>query len=407
MPSLSCLAWSIFAASLFSLTVADLCHAKDYPLTVTGGESTIVECPVSIELPKGIGANEHLSLKRPGQENGILIQRDGSDRAIFILDEPLGARESRDYVLGTFAGKVDEATFVECHQQDDVLRVTSHGREVFTYHIGISEPPVGVDKLFRRSGHIHPVKTPSGKVVTEEFPADHLHQHAIFSAWVKTEFEGRPVDFWNQHKGQGTVRHAKLISSESGTVFAEFTVALEHVDLSAPEGPKVALNETWNVRVYGTPSGHLFDLKSTQRTASDSPLSVQEYHYGGMAARGAGEWLGQPEANFLTSEGKNRVDGNHSRPDWVSMHGLVDGVPCGLAVFSSPRNFRSPQPVRLHPSKPYFVFSPCVLGDFQIAPGEEAVSEYRYFAYDGPPDLNRLDQIFHGYTSTIDVTLDE
>jgi hypothetical protein len=126
-------------------------------------------------------------------------------------------------------------------------------------------------------------------------------------------------------------------------------------------------------------------------------LIVHEYHYGGMAARGARGWNGQPEHDFLTSEGFARKEGNHTRPNWVEMHGLVEGKPCGLAVFSHPANFRNPQPVRLHPQMPYFVFSPCVLGEFEIRPGVPYAARYLYFAHDGPPDGAVLKAIWQNY----------
>ena len=44
---------------------------------------------------------------------------------------------------------------------------------------------------------------------------------------------------------------------------------------------------------------------------------------------------------------------------------------------------RSAGVVRLHPSKPYFVFAPMVEEPFVIAPGKPFESRYRYVVYDG------------------------
>ena len=93
------------------------------------------------------------------------------------------------------------------------------------------------------------------------------------------------------------------------------------------------------------------------------------------------------------------ADGNHTRPVWVEMHGLVDGSPAGIVVLSAPSNFRHPQPVRLHPSKPYFCFAPNVVGDFTIEPGRPYVSRYRLAVHDGPPDAQANDRLYADYAA--------
>ncbi len=67
---------------------------------------------------------------------------------------------------------------------------------------------------------------------------------------------------------------------------------------------------------------------------------------------------------------KGRIDGNHARCSWVRLTGKVE--PRGLLVLSHRDNFRSPQAVRIHPKMPYFVFSPCVDGEFRISRGRAA-----------------------------------
>ena len=113
-----------------------------------------------------------------------------------------------------------------------------------------------------------------------------------------------------------------------------------------------------------------------------------------MAFRGNAQWLKEKgdisvapgDLRYLTSEGKDRWEGNHSRPDWVAFSGKIDGQEVSAAVFCSPKNFRAPQAVRIHPNKPYFCFAPMVDGPFQIAPGKKYVSRYRYLITQGASD---------------------
>ncbi len=265
--------------------------------------------------------------------------------------------------------------------------------------------PNADEPYYARSGYLHPLFAPDGTVVTDDFAPDHPHQHGVMFAWTNTTFEGRKLDFWNQKARTAKVEHVAVNEIFDGPVCAGFQATLKHSDLTAPEGTKPVLDETWSVRVYNHSDGFLFDLQSEQRAAGESPLVVNQYHYGGMAIRGRREWLKPPVGDFLTSEGKTRAEGNHSRPHWVTLHGTLDGKPYGVTIFSDPRNFRAPQPVRLHPSKPYFVFAPLVLGEFQITQAEPYVSRYRYFVEQGKPNPQRFGQLWQDIADPPQVTI--
>ena len=143
------------------------------------------------------------------------------------------------------------------------------------------------------------------------------------------------------------------------------------------------LDETWTVTVHVTPDDHfLFDIESVQQCASDKPLILEKYHYGGMALRGARSWVAG-HARFVTSEGKDRVAGNHTRPRWCDLSGPVGDLTAGLAFFTHPNNFRAPEPLRIHPTMPYVVYTPSHLGDWEITPDEPHVSRYRFVTHDG------------------------
>lgn len=280
------------------------------------------------------------------------------------------------------------------HAEDNgKLSLTSGDRVVMTYNAEMVPSPDSDSPWFKRSGFIHPVLTPSGKVVSEGFPADHLHQHGLMFAWTSSVYDGRPVDFWNSKLQAGRVMHVETIRSEDESIL----VRLNHVDDTSGE-PIVVLEETWELTLVPHESMHVFDLVSTQRCVAPEPLKVRKYHYGAMCIRGAKEWLEQP-CRMETSEGKLRKEGNHSRPDWVMMHGAVDGQACGIAAMGHPDNFRSPQSVRLHPNKPYFCFAPMVLGDFSITSESPYISRFRFVAFDGEPDLGMLNALSAAFGS--------
>ncbi|MDB5388289.1 MAG: hypothetical protein JWM11_3935, partial [Planctomycetaceae bacterium] len=234
-------------------------------------------------------------------------------------------------------------------------------------------------------------------------PADHAHQSGIFLAYVKTDFEGRAPDFWNLAGGTGRVRFKALLKSVAGPIFSEFQVEHEHVDLTTPE-PKVALHEIWTVRVWnvgGKITGYwICDINSRLNCATSSPLRLSEYHYGGMALRGAQSW-GQDQPTFLTSEGKNRKTGNHSRPRWCDLSGPVGDRTAGLTILTHSKNFRFPEPLRIHPTMPYLVYTPSYLGEWEIKPGSEHVSNYRFLIHDGEMASSSIDRIWQDFSEPI------
>ncbi len=247
-------------------------------------------------------------------------------------------------------------------------------------------PRPEIPKKFTRGGYLQSIFTPSGQLVTDDFPADHLHHHGVWSPWTKTEFEGRHPDFWNMGDETGTVEFVALDEIWEKDGKAGFTARHKFVDLSA-KPPKVALLETWKIMAGRTESGFFIDFTSIQRCATKSPLTLPEYHYGGFGFRGNAAWNGPPNCRFLSDTGiTDRVKLNTSRARWCWMGGEVDGKTCGVTLLCHPKNFRFPQPVRANPDQPFFCFAPQQLGEMQIKPGEDYVSHYRLIVADGGPD---------------------
>jgi hypothetical protein len=288
---------------------------------------------------------------------------------------------------------------VVCEQSDEQIVVTRDGHHVLTYNKTVEIPP-GVGAKYGRSGFIHPISTPSGKVLTDGYPLPHhSHQNGVFFAWRNSTFEGETLNFWEPSKAQ--VRHEKILEIVNSEEFAGFRVELAHVN-----GKRVILRETWTVMVHSD-TGHI-DLKSEQRCATESALTLNRFHYGGMAIRGSRQWFKSAHTSagrgavkdefveackIITSEGVILADANHSRPNWVCMTGKIDGAPASITVVPHPGNIRHPQHVRLHPDMPYFCFIPTVEMPLKIEPGEPLVSRFRIVAEDGKPDATALDAV--------------
>jgi hypothetical protein len=208
--------------------------------------------------------------------------------------------------------------------------------------------------------------------------------------------------------GTGRIDFAGVGQTWEGAVHGGFTSRQRYVDVKAtPE--KAALEEEWEVTVYRVVGGAkpyvVFDLVSTQQTSGSSPLKLEEYRYGGLGVRGHREWKDKSKVFFLTSEGKDRANGNATRGRWCHIGGPVGGQLVGIATFDHPSNLRAPQPMRLNPDDPFFNWAPSQMGPFEIKPGAPLVLRYRFVVADGPPDRAELDRLWNDYATPPQVTI--
>ncbi|MEX0881936.1 MAG: PmoA family protein, partial [Cyclobacteriaceae bacterium] len=357
-------------------------------IELDAGNQARVNSPLRIPLSQDFptGSDYHLLDDNSQRAYPAQILENG-DLAIFIDEMPKGFQST----FGLRQGKIKdwEYKILSLVQNEEGIAIEVADQPLLFYQVATAMPPEGLPEYYKRSGMIHPLYSPSGKVLTDDFPVGHTHQHAIFNAWVNTQFKGEKVDFWNQHQGTGTVEHVGILDSASGTTMAGFKTLLSHISLKHGE----VLEEEWQIIAYPVEEYFLFDLISEQVNTSQDTLFIVDYHYGGMGFRGSKEWNIEDSIHYtndwkiLTSEGYSNENANHTHASWVDASGKVEGETAGLTVFGFPDNYRYPQPIRVHPSMPYWVYAPMVDGEFTIAPGERFKSKFRYYVHQGEPDL--------------------
>jgi hypothetical protein len=279
---------------------------------------------------------------------------------------------------------------------EEAITLFSSGKPVLTYHTATVQPPEGLDRIYARSGFIHPLYSPSGKVLTDPFPIGHVHQHAVFSAWTQATFKHQIVDFWNQHKKLGTVKHIKLDDIKKDSFEAELQ------QVSSNKGP--AINEEWEVKVRDSEDPFIIDIEIEQACAANDEVYLHPYHYGGFGFRGSAHWSAEDEEHYegsmkvLTGEGITDIEkSNSTRPRWIAVYGTIEGEEAGFVVMDHPSNFRYPQPVRVHPKMPYFVFSPVIEGSFILKPGFSYEARYRIVTFDGEPKAETIEGWYEEY----------
>lgn len=387
----------VLIAALF-LTVQSRGAEGERGIQVSAGDWDRLESVVSFPFPPGHAKTDRLI---DADGHAIPLQTDEENRATFVLKN-LKSGQTQDLQFGKARIESTVPGFIQVVRDGNKLRVSQGNDPIIGYQAEPGElPRPDINPLFTRGGYIHPILSPSGKLVSDDYPRNHIHHHGIWFPWTKTEFEGRHPDFWNMGDGTGKVEFESLSKTWSGPVHGGFVSRHRFIDLSAPQ-PKVALKETWRVAIYNVGTGQkryrMFDMISTQNCATSSPLILPEYRYGGLGFRGNWSWNGAENAFFLTSEGEtDRVKGHATRGRWCHIGGKVDGEWTGIAILCHPDNFRAPQPMRIHPTEPFFNFAPSQAGDWEIKPGENYVSRYRFVVLDGQPDKAELDRLWTDY----------
>ena len=398
---------NLFLTTISGLLISALCRA-DTPktLTVAAGKFDRRDAIVQFSLPQG--------LKGPLQLRGVAgsplpVQVEGT-RAWFILPNLKAGEDAAFQIepLDVDAPAPFHST-VTLTKVGGAIKVTEGDREILTYQGEKTPVPPGIKPEMQRGGYIHPVFTPSGKLLTDDYAPDHQHHHGIWSPWTKTEYEGRHPDFWNMGDKTGRVDFDSIGDTWSGLVCGGFRANHKFIDMLAkPE--KAALTEQWEVVIYRPVNGKvpyfIFDLTTTQN-AVDSPLVLTKYLYGGLGFRGRREWKGKDGITFLTSEGKNRKNGNKTRGRWCWCGGLAEGgQTIGIAIMDHPSNFRSPQPMRLNPDQPFFCYAPSQLGEWKIEKGTPYVAHYRFVTADGAADVDEINRLWNDYAEPPKVTLE-
>lgn len=353
--------------------------------------------------PMTVKGADHTHLNREGSRAVARIVVAELVRLIPKLIPYVKADSLRDPPRLTPGQSLKSGTGLSLTETAETISVSHGETQVLVYNKKSPPVPDGIDAVYARSGFLHPVASPAGGGVTAAFPFDHPHQHGIFSAWVRTTWNGRDIDFWNLAGGTGRVLHQRVVGVFSSDEATGFEVDSIH---RAVQPPVVdVLRERWKVSVYPTPdSHHCFDIETTQTALTEVPLVVSKYHYGGMALRGPTQWLlpadrdSSEAANipgqtsfFVNDAGSDRKQGNHEPARWVALSGVADGAPVSIAVLCHRDNFRAPQTARLHPTKPYFCFTPCVTEQFVIDRQHPLHARYRYLVTDAVPNAEWLD----------------
>lgn len=180
---------------------------------------------------------------------------------------------------------------------DDSVTLTEGGKPVLVYRTKPLAPSVEPGRL----NYVHPLYAPDGTVLTEDKPADHLHQRGVFWSWHQILVNGKMVaDGWYMKGLTFHVRERRFKGDSQGG--GTLTVNADWIVTSGPELDYVA-RETTKVRVFPLKDGSRrinFDTVITSRAETlGLGGSDDAKGYGGFSLR-----LVRPERLSFASAGK-------------------------------------------------------------------------------------------------------
>ncbi len=364
--------------------------------TVTPAEGAGIS---SVAVPlDGIDFNtdsHRIALYRKGSsgmsEVPCQIERGSTALLWFMFDNRQGTSE---YIIRREPEEDVSKGSLSAEKTQQATSIIRNGNPVLTYNHAEVLPPEGVDRIFRRSGFIHPLWSPGGEILTRIQPADHYHHYGIWNPWTRTVIDGRYVDFWNLGGGQGRVRSAGYLGVVEGPVYAGFRVRHEHVAYLEEASETIAINELWDVRVWdtGVEGVSVVDLTTTLNTPLENGILFEAYRYGGgLGFRATEKWHGD-NCTVLTSEGRTRDETDGTGARWVIIEGESSAKVgrSGVILLSHPSNRMHPEPVRMWDTSAnrgrenmFFNFCPIRHTDWMIEPGKDYALRYRMVVFDG------------------------
>ena len=179
----------------------------------------------------------------------------------------------------------------------------------------------------RKRPNVHPLRSPSGSILTRDAPEDHPWHHGLWFTIKLVNGE----NFWEEYDEYGVLRHVgpttvHWIRPDRTTVVMVDERSLTHVDLGVADAYAI----DWSVTL--TPEVDVV-LDRTEFTTWGG--------YGGLSLRGRGDWT---DTRLMLADGSTheRVLGVPS--NWCDLSGSVDGGEAGVLILDHPSNARAAVP---------------------------------------------------------------
>lgn len=210
------------------------------------------------------------------------------------------------------------------------ITIYLNGKETAVYHSGPA-----LDK-----GYFHPLRTPDGRTITYDAPADHLHHRALCVGWPDVS----NTDFWaevNSPAGRRGRMVPTRLESES-IPGGGIRILEENVWVREDGSVLVRDRRTWT---FLPPEGNLqlvdldlvIEAVAPEVVFGSDPEKPREYH--GLTLR-AGPFHSEKYFNSNGNEGREGCKGDPAK--WCAISGTQSGRPVLAAILDHPQNDSHP-----------------------------------------------------------------
>lgn len=274
---------------------------------------------------------------------------------------------------------------------DKSLKLCEGERPVLVYNFGeVKHPKLRAAPA--RSSYVHPLYGLGGEVLTDDFPADHLHHHGLFWGWPHVRIGQREYDLWKMRGirivflrwlGQSALVDRAKLGVENGWYVGDRQVMKE---------------EVWLEVQLTKPAGRNIDLKLSWTPLSE-PITLggaEGKSYGGLTLRFA------PRTGTVITVARGRVSEDllMTRLAWADLSATFPSnegrATLGAALFVDPR----------HPDYPpewmtreYGLLAIGWPGARQrtLAVGKTVTCRYRLWIHRGAPETDEIQQAYDQY----------
>ena len=285
-------------------------------------------------------------------------------------------------------------------QDREAVKLTIDGKPILAYQTSREPKRKEIPSEYWRSGYLHPVYSPAGVVVTDDYPKDKLYQHGIWSGWQKVDFGYSHPDFWDASRRKGRISMESVGPLWGGPVATGFEARQYLTDMDARVGSTV-LREAWSVTAFREASRvpyFVVDLESRQ-DPMNGLVVLGESSLGGITIRGNRDWQGASKSIFLSSEGTERSQAQGAPARWCYLGGKSGGKQAGVAILAHPQNPKAPEAVFIDPEEPVMGFAPTKNGAISLKPGAALYLRYRFVVLDGKPDSKLFDRLWNDFAN--------
>lgn len=283
-----------------------------------------------------------------------------------------------------------QMTFVE-DEEKGTLTVRDGKIDVLTYRFG-DQLKEEVHRSQTRSCYIHPLYSPGGHVLTDDFPEDHLHHHGVFWTWPVVRTRGQDTQTW--HPANLRQHFVRWLKREAGRNAA--TLSVENA--WKLDGQEVVAKETVTLYIHPVDKiGRAIDVELTIQAVSGPLLlrGAQEENkgYGGLSLRGAPMFKG---AELTTDKGPLEGDINNTEFFWTDL----STEECGVAVFVAPDHPGFPIPWSNRNSYAGFLNASWPGLRAAILKADAPVTlRYRIYVHRGNSETANIPEVYEKYRS--------